>query len=227
MKQGMVKTFTDRFPFVGPIFWMVSFQYYLAQLIVAAAWTIPYSITINTISDLGNTVCGIYNGRYVCSPRHALMNVSFVTLGITMMIGAVLIYQEFRENLGGLIGFSFMGLAGLGTILVGLFPENVNATWHQLGAALPFFVGNLSMIILGLSLDIPRPLKIYTLFSGFISLTAAVLFTSHHFLSLGGGGMERIAAYPQTMWIIVFGLYISTNHLKAANQADLSANIKS
>ncbi len=209
-----VKTFTDKYPFVGPAFWGLSIQYYIIQIVAAMAWTTHYSIRFNTISDLGNTVCGLYANRYVCSPLHNLMNASFLTLGVTMMIGAALIYQEFRETEGSKVGFSFMAIAGLGTLLVGLFPENSVNALHVLGATLPFLVGNLGLVVLGAALDLPRSLKLYTLFSGFISLIALVFFTFHIYLGLGIGGMERLTAYPQTMWLIVFGIYISSNHMR-------------
>lgn len=211
----MVKTFNDRFPFVGPTFWMASIQYYIIQIVVAMAWTARYSLFHNTISDLGNTVCGVYAGRFVCSPLHGFMNASFVTLGITMLLGAILIYHEFHQSVGSAVGFSFMAAAGVGTLLVGLFPENTVNSLHVLGATLPFFIGNLGMAVLGVSLDIPRSLRYYTVLSGIISLTALGFFITHNYLSLGVGGMERLTAYPQTMWLTVFGVYISSNHLKS------------
>ncbi|MBI3624402.1 DUF998 domain-containing protein [Candidatus Saccharibacteria bacterium] len=215
----MIQTFTDRYPLIGPAFWILSLQYYLVQVISAQAWSMPYSVQSNTISDLGNTVCGLYAGRYVCSPLHSLMNASFITLGITMVVGAVLIYQEFKESKATFIGFTFMAIAGLGTLLVGLFPENGLVVLHVLGAALPFFVGNVGLIVLGASLDIPSMLRYYTLVSGIVSLTALLFFITHTYLGIGIGGMERLTAYPQTMWLIVFGIYISSNHirLRAAN----------
>ena len=108
-----VATFHDRYPLVGPIFWMLSVQYYVTQAVVAAAWPVSYSWAHNTISDLGNTVCGPYGGRYVCSPEHAWMNASFVVLGATMIGGSSLIYHEFRKTPGSAIGFSFMALAAI------------------------------------------------------------------------------------------------------------------
>jgi hypothetical protein len=36
-----------------------------------------------------------------------------------------------------------------------------------------------------------------------------VFFASSHYLGLGEGGMERIVAYPQTLWLIFFGTYLS------------------
>src|SRR4051812_14625263 len=106
-----IKIFTDRYPFLGPVIWLLSTQYFMIQMIVAAAWKSPsYSWRFNTISDLGNTACNLADGRVVCSPLHGLMNLSFITLGIIMACGSLLIYQEFRERLGTLFGFSLMAL---------------------------------------------------------------------------------------------------------------------
>lgn len=207
--SGIIKTFTDRYPLVGPALWMLSIQYFIIQVIVAMDFLGTYSWRFNTISDLGNTVCGPYGRRIVCSPLHDTMNASFILLGVTMFAGAGLIYQEFRESLATAIGFSFMALAGLGTILIGLFPENTISALHILGAALPFLIGNLGMVILSFSLKLPRWLRFYTFISGVISLIALLLLLTNHYLGLGVGGMERLTAYPQTVWLIIFGLYIS------------------
>lgn len=214
MEPQNIRTFTVHYPFVGPIVWISSVQYFVVQLVVAMAWTLPYSLTRNVISDLGNTACGTFAGRMVCSPLQSLMNASFIMLGITMMVGSILIYQEFTRSKGSLVGFSFMALAGLGTVVVGLFPENTVSALHVLGASLPFLVGNVGLVVLGLTLDIPRLLKIYTSASGIITLSALMLFVLHVYLGLGEGGMERLVAYPQTIWFIVFGVYISRNHFR-------------
>jgi hypothetical membrane protein len=209
-----IKTFTDRFPLVGPIIWILCIQYFVIQIVAAAAWTTHYSLSQNAISDLGNTACGLYGMRYVCSPLHSVMNASFIGLGCTMAVGALLIYQEFKEKVGTLVGFSFMAIAGLGAILVGLFPENTIGLVHSSGAALVFVLGNLGMIILSLSLVIPRWLRVYTFLSGVISLVALGLYLWQDYLGIGLGGMERLVAYPQTVWLIVFGIYISRSHRK-------------
>lgn len=218
-RHKLLQTFHDRYPLLGPLIWMLDIQYFVTQIIVAAAWSHPFSLRFNTISDLGNTACGLYNGRLVCSPWHNLMNASFITLGVTMAVGSMLIYQEFRQRPGSRLGFTFMGLAGVGTVLVGSFPENTLGNVHLLGAALPFLVGNLGLVILSFALDIPKSLRIYTFLSGSLALVALGFFASHHYLSLGEGGMERLTAYPQTLWLIVFGAYISRNHYKTVRPA--------
>ena len=211
-----IETFHDRYPLVGPAFWIASIQFFITMLLVALAWPTHYSFLNNTISDLGNTACGVYNGRYVCSPQHAWMNASFIVLGITMVAGSTLIYREFKKSRASAAGFSFMALGGVGTIIVGIFAENTISSLHVFGATLPFVIGNLALLVLGFSLDIPKPLRIYTILSGFVSLAASLLFTTHHYLGFGVGGMERLAANLQTVWLIVFGLYISKNHFSRA-----------
>ena len=207
-----IQIFNDRYPLIGPVFWMLSVQYYLTQLVVAWAWSRHYSLRYNTISDLGNTICGGYGSRYVCSPGHAWMNASFIVLGATMIAGSGLIYHEFPKSRLSRLGFSLMAIAGLGTILVGAFPENSLPMMHILGASLPFLLGNLALIILGATLKLPRTLKVYTLASGLIAVLALPLFATHTYLGLGIGGMERIVAYPQSLWLIAFGVYMSHSH---------------
>lgn len=59
-----------------------------------------YSLAHNTISDLGDTTCGIFNGRPICSPLHVLMNISFVVLGLTMVAGSLLVSRTLARNRG-------------------------------------------------------------------------------------------------------------------------------
>ncbi|HSW85474.1 MAG TPA: DUF998 domain-containing protein [Candidatus Saccharimonadales bacterium] len=207
-----VETFTDRFPLIGPLVWILSVQYFLVQILVGTKFMPTYSLRFNTISDLGNTACGVYSGRSVCSPWHNLMNFSLICLGITMALGALFIYQEFKEKFASFIGFSFMAMAGFGTLMVGLFPENSISWLHVLGASLPFLLGNIALIILGLALAIPKLLRNYTLISGLIALIFLILFYTENYFGLGIGGIERFVAYPQTIWLIVFGIYMSKNH---------------
>jgi hypothetical membrane protein len=213
------KRYAARYPFLGPIVYLSSLQYFIIQFVVAAAWTTPYSMSFNVISDLGNTVCGQFGDRYVCSPEHGLMNLSFGILGITMALGSLLIYQEFKRTWLSFTGFMLMALAGVGTVLVGLFPENVNSFFHALGAFMAFGLGGLSLVVLAKAITQARPIfRIYTALSGVICLTALVLFVIDINLGLGHGGMERLISYPQTIWLILFGIYMTATRGRAYMQ---------
>jgi hypothetical membrane protein len=204
-----IKVFSDKYPLIGPTFWIISIQYFIIQLVVALAWPVPYSFSNDAISDLGNSVCGTYDYRYVCSPYHTWMNVSFIVLGATMIAGSTLIYQEFKKNGANKLGFWFMALSGFGTILVGVFPENTVTLLHSFGALLPFLLGNIALIIFGFSLGLAGKFRIYTILSGIVALGALLLFSTHTYLELGLGGMERLVAHPQTIWLMTFGVYMN------------------
>ena len=53
-------------------------------------------------------------------------------------------------------GLTALFVASMGTILVGLSPENVNVAVHLVGA-LNIPCGNLAMILLGLAINETRP----------------------------------------------------------------------
>jgi hypothetical membrane protein len=211
-----IKVFTDKYPSIGPAFWIVTLQYFLVQFFVALTWPVPYKITKDAISDLGNSACGIYSDRYVCSPYHMWMNTSFVVLGATMIAGSTLIYQEFQKNKANKIGFTLMALAGFGTILVGLFPENTFAAFHFLGAFLPFVLGNIALLIFAFSLGLSRIFKIFTVILGTVALLALPFFFAKVYFGLGFGGMERLVAYPQAVWLIAFGIYMNKDRFREA-----------
>jgi hypothetical membrane protein len=196
---------------IGALFWVASIQYYVVQIIVALAWNKDngYSWLNHTISDLANTVCGSYGDRSVCSPLHGTMNISFIVLGVTMIFGAALIGSHIAQGRLDRLGFACMALAGGGTIVVGLFPENSISTMHILGAAVPFVLGNAGPIIIGCSRDltIPAWLRAYSILTGLIGLLALILLLLGIYAGLGIGGIERIVAYPQSIWMIVFGFY--------------------
>lgn len=147
------------------------------------------------------------------------MNASFIILGITMLLGALILYYAFHKNKGTAAGFSAFALGGLGAIVVGIYPENTVPIFHGVGALLPFLIGNMGIVLLGYALRLPKSLRIYTLLSGAVPLLALVCYASNHWLGLGEGGIERIVAYPQTIWWIVLGLYVLKNS-GAAGQAN-------
>ena len=184
---------------------------------VQSAWVTPFSLTQNFISDLGNTASGPYppdSGMYVCSPWHTWMNASFILLGLIILVGTALVRKAFPPGRFRAVGFALLALAGAGNIAVGLFPEDVNITYHSLGAAAHFILGNLGMVALGTALGQSRrrpALSVYSILSGLLGLLATTLFISGHYLSMGIGGMERLAAYPLPLWLIVAGISLLCN----------------
>ncbi len=204
----------DAHPSFGPAIFTAAALYFLIQIIVAWVFIPGYSLVSNSISDLGETSCGGYGSPAMCSPRWWLMDyVGFLLLGLIMVIGSALLYHEFterdpRERRAAMFGFGLMALGGLGSILVGFFPENENRTMHIIGAFLAIAVGNVAILVLGSVLTLPESMRRSMLTFSSLALAALLCFASHRFFGIGRGTMERIAAYPVTIWLITFGLYI-------------------
>jgi hypothetical membrane protein len=200
------RAFAVHYPLVAPVVWQLCIQFFVVQVVVASAWKPPYSWRLNAISDLGATTCGQFDGRDVCSPLHGLMNISLILLGLSMALGSALMYQQLRTSRGG---YCLMAAAGVGAVLVGLFPEDTTHWAHITGADLAFLLGNIALVVFGFSLRLPRWLSWYSIVSGAVALAALYLFLSQNRFFLGLGGMERVVAYPMTLWLVAMGLYIS------------------
>jgi hypothetical membrane protein len=196
----------------GAIAWVISAQFFITQVVVATAWPRHFSLKTDYISDLGNTFCGPYpagSAHIVCSPWHLAMNLSFMVLGVTMIIGAVLTRGAFPSGWVRELAVLLFSLAGIGVFIVGVYPENTDNARHVLGAGLNFVSGNIALIVFGLALA-QRPtyggLTKFSIFSGALGMLATLLFVSGNYLGIGLGGMERVAAYPMTVWQIVAGI---------------------
>jgi hypothetical membrane protein len=197
---------------LGAIAWILAAQFFVAQVVVASAWSGPFDLTERYISDLGNTVCGPYppgSSTIVCSPWHAWMNASFILLGITMGAGGLLTRKAFRHDGLALAARICFVMAGAGVALVGLFPENVDMTLHAAGAGLNFVLGNVALVLFGLTFaPVDRAWRWLGIAAGCVGLAGTALFVSDLYLGLGAGGMERVAAYPMPLWQIAMGLML-------------------
>jgi hypothetical membrane protein len=210
----------DSHPSLGPAIFTVASVYFLIQIIAAWVFIPSYSLISNSISDLGETSCGGYGSPAICSPRWWLMDyVGFVLLGLVMVVGSALLYHEFTERLprerrAAMVSFVLVALGGLGSILVGFFPENENGTLHIIGAFLAIAIANIAILLLGAVLTLPESMRRSMLMFSTLALAALLCFASHRSFGIGRGTMERIAAYPVTIWLITFGLYIWRFHPK-------------
>lgn len=229
MRLARSARFSDRYPFVGPALYSLAITFFVAQVAVAYNWQSkaphttlikpyhPYSFFANTISDLGETSKFGYGNPAMWSPDHVWMNIAFFLLGAVMILGTPLLYHEFSEQQTHRVaigfGFALQALAGVGAILVGAIPENTHPLGHEVGAGLAIAVGTAGVLVLGLSLvPLPGRVRRFMLWCSPVSLVAILLYVLHEYLGFGPGGMERVAAYPEVIWLIIFGFYIGQSH---------------
>jgi hypothetical membrane protein len=205
---------------VGASCWILTVAYLLVQPVVAAAWPTPYDLATNTISDLGVTSCGShlqFDDRvvYACSPRHALMNTVFVLVGLLTAAGAVLTRAIWPRRRLASLGVAFVVLAGVGGIVLGLAPSNVNLAAHGAGSLLQV-PGAVGPLLLGVAAwRVQRPVAAFSVLCGVVGSAASLLFFSQVYLGLGPGGMEHLAFDPLTVWTTVLGFVLLGRWLAA------------
>ena len=204
----------------GAAAWISSLQYFILQWLVASAWPRPYSPSNNFISDLGATVCSYLNGnfpRYVCSPEHNLMNLSFISLGVTTAFGALLLRTRINNGLPGLIATALFVTSGIGIAMVGLNPENLSIGRHILGAYLNAYASSLAIIATGLCMLMKEAFRGYgkmSIYTGSAIAAANLIDTLNVYIKLpiltlgiGHGGTEKLCNYPIYLWLAVTGVY--------------------
>jgi hypothetical membrane protein len=217
-----IRFFSDRYDWLGPAIIVLSSWYFAAQVLVAWVFRPQYSFVSNAISDLGYPACRTPPSGF-CSPLWAVMDVSIALLGLGMFFGSILIFTEFsfsehlRERRAALGGFLCMALAGVGAILVGVVHEE-DYNWghlHTVGTAAVIGLGQLAILILGLVLiEISDWLREFMIVTSLVVLLAGISIAGKHQFGIGGGALERLAQYPESVWLILFGFYISRDHYR-------------
>ena len=199
----MVPVHTAGLP--GSWLWIACCQYFFAEQISRLGWSSPYSMAGNYISDLGAAHCT----ADLCSPWHALMNASFILQGLLIIGGCFAVRRALPVGIGISMSLALIALGGLGTLLVGVFPEDVNSRVHYAVAAVYFIAANAGIVLLGARLLSLQPswkqLALYSLLSGSIGLVATALLGRKMTLGFEIGTVERLASYPFTLWLSVAG----------------------
>jgi hypothetical membrane protein len=217
---------SERRLLVGGAAWVLTVLYFVGQIVAQAAWTTPYSLIDNRVSDLGSTACGrTAANTLICSPLYAVMNLTFVLTGVLILVGLLLTRWMCPRRRLTAWGLVLLGVAGVGTMLIGLSPENVNVVLHVIGA-LNIPAGNVAMILLGLAIwRDRRGMASFSVVTGVVGLLGMlagpflVILTGH-----GGGLAERIALYPLIIWLVVSGIGILTRKRSANNDPESIQN---
>jgi hypothetical membrane protein len=179
----------------GGLAWALTLQFFVVEAIAASQYG-GYSYSANVISDLGTAD----------SSARLLMNASFVLQGLLIAAGALLLGPGLSGT-GGRLARALLVIAGLGVLLVGVFPSDGNATVHEIAAGAHFLGGGLGLIALAYGLR-PRSEALGTALAllGLIGVIGTIFFGSVVFLGLGEGGMERVAAYVLPLGLPVAGI---------------------
>jgi hypothetical membrane protein len=186
----------------------------LFLLLTTAAESIypNFNMQNNAISDLA--AIGV--------PTTAVEEAAVFGLAICWMIGAYLLFRRTGRRALMILNV----LPGVGFLLAGLSPENVNLTVHSVGAPLAFVLG--AIVVLLSYRMIRGPFRYFPVGLGTVSLFATcIIFFGYQIvgpcgtcsgqsgydqsldkLGLGLGGWESMIVYPLLIWLISFGGYL-------------------
>ncbi|MBU1307817.1 MAG: DUF998 domain-containing protein [Alphaproteobacteria bacterium] len=203
---------------LGAICWLLTIEFFIAQAIAQTAFP-GYSLTEMDISLLGLTGCTT-DAQAACSPLHLVFNAGMVLNGALVVLGVWFtreLWPASRLKLAALWLLAVGG--GDGSMLVGLFPLDVYLPFHIVGATLALFAAGFGMLAMSAVVwERYRAFALYTLATGAITIAAFVLYVLEIYLGLGRGVMERIAAWPHTVWYIVTSTMILRRHFAGTAQ---------
>lgn len=194
---------------VGALAWLSLAHFFVVEELVRRGWTLPYSRQDNFLSDLGAVTCGTYKGRQVCSPDHAWINLSFGIVGAGIVLGAVVFHSVLPELVSRPV-LALYAAGGVGSALVGVFPEDTIGWLHVLAAG-TFFVGaNLGHVLLGARLR-GRHSRTYgtaLMLVGAVGLAGTMLVATDIFFGLGRGSVQRVIVYGADLGFIATALVL-------------------
>jgi hypothetical membrane protein len=165
---------------------------FIIGLMIAEALYPGYSVSANYISDLG------------VGDSSLIFNSSAFLLGLMILTAVYFIHRIFTSRLF----ITFVVLAGVGVMGVGLFPETAGVI-HTIVSLITFLFSGLSAIV-SYRLQKP-PMSYFAVLLGAVTLLALALFGSGSYLGLGRGGMERMITYPVLLWNAGFGGYLMSH----------------
>jgi len=214
----------------GGLLWATSVQFFLAQALAQHAWkgSAPYSLRFSWISDLGATSCGSYSGGggiLVCSPRHALLNGGLTLLSAQVVLGTLLLLPILSAERYGRAAGALVLLSGAALPFVAAFPEDTGKPWHAVAATVHFAAAGLGMAATGLAIRTRHPR------AGALSFALASASLAGTLLTLAGSGagigraaVERLAAWPFTVWTTVVGVLVlvAIRHRKLGISDDMT-----
>ena len=136
------------------------------------------------------------------------MNIGFIILGILIISGAILLRHLWPKSRMTNVALTLIVIGGIGEIMAGLAPGNVNVVIHAIGALLHWLCGYTGIILLGLGTWKTRKhIAIFSLLCGIIAIAGLFLYGNQIDFGMGRGVMQRIVAYPSTIWMITLGIY--------------------
>jgi hypothetical membrane protein len=196
----------------GALGWVLTVQFFVVETIVGLRYA-RYSWRDDVISDLGDAL----------SPAHRVMNASFVIQAALILVGGALLLPALRGK-ATRIAQVFLGVAAVGVLLVGVFPEDGSRTMHDIGAVGYLAGGAIGLLALAYAVR-PRSEALGTVVAvlGLAGAAATIFFFTDVTQTFGRGATERIAGYVLPVGLALAAIVLWRMARGAATLPDVAA----
>ncbi len=192
----------NRYKYAG-IFLVIGAIQFLLAVNISEALFPGFSVSTNTLSDLGGSVPLVETSAIIFS-------LSSIILGIFVLAAVYLILKS-----GGCRLFSScIAIFGISMILQSIFPEYTLYT-HEFFVIIASISGSLALIF-SYRLGTNIPMTIISMVLGFTALITIVLVyflgvgPSNPLYILGNGGTNGLIIYPIVLYITALGGYLAS-----------------
>lgn len=188
-------------------------QYFVAEVIAAAAWHGPrYSWMQDYISELGATDCG----PDLCSPNHLAVEISVIAHACLVVVAMLCLSELFLSRRSRVAIRWLVCLHATGNLIMARYPlSNQGANdVHYLGAALAIIAGILLVATAGIVQYREQNRHVYAVFSLVCSSVAVaglvlVRWNATEDLGMPSGLLERMSVDPLVLWYAVTGVVLA------------------
>jgi hypothetical membrane protein len=182
---------------VGAVLLCIGVAQFVVAMGVVQSHYPGYSLVTNYISDLGNTTA---------SPWHVVFNTSIELLGVFAFLGILLTWSGFPRDPRRPFGLGLLLLASVAAFLVGVFPENVNATVHGIVSLLVFAPGGVALLLVGSTMRPSTSWRGWRVPSALLGATTLASLLAFLLVSAGPGITERLIVAPILLWGFAVGV---------------------
>jgi hypothetical membrane protein len=185
-------------------------QFVICIAITASQYGHPaYNPLSVTISDLQAVNCGAFQGAYVCSPLHALANLSVAVLGLLVIAGSLSLRSLLPNGRRRDVAVGLLVVAGLAAFANAFTPEDVTWSGDLITALIAFLGANFGLIQIGRTMSMDHRWRGYNLFSQVLGMVgiAALIFDGFGLGTvIGTGTTEWLIVAPVLIWAPAIGL---------------------